>query len=239
VSSQGYIYVRNWERFQHYKTRRPPWIKMYVDLLGNDEWLSLRPSDVKLLCALWMLAGVHGNGRVRADEKWLKEQAKAPRSSLKSLSDAGFIEVRASKALAQRYHDASTLASATAPPETETETEVREEPIDVSRNRSRRAHATVAKDQQLNGQTQPLPALLCKILDPAILDALKPAQAALVTQAWETNDVEIRHSLAAVEAADNPTAYLISVCRRLLPSKEPSDAKPRQSVNWPKGVPSG
>lgn len=111
--SRGYVYITNWERYQHYKNRRPPWIKFYIDLLGNDGWLDLSPSNVKLLCVLWMLAAVHGNGRVVADERWLMGQAKVRKASLKSLSDAGFIDVRASKA-----------ASALAPQSERTEKEI-------------------------------------------------------------------------------------------------------------------
>jgi hypothetical protein len=94
----SYIYITGWDKYQHYKNRRPPWIKFYVDLLANDEWLNLSPSNVKLLCTLWMLAATHGDGRVTADERWLTAQAKTPKGSLKALSDAGFITIRASKA---------------------------------------------------------------------------------------------------------------------------------------------
>jgi len=95
----GYIYIKDWKRFQHYgDKRRPPWIKLYLTLLGDEEWLDLSPSDTKLLTVIWMLAASHGNGRVRADQGWLRAQAKTPKGNLLALIHAGFIEVHASKA---------------------------------------------------------------------------------------------------------------------------------------------
>src|SRR5690606_19747530 len=34
----GYLTVKNFERFQHYKDRNPPWIKLYNDLLDDYEF---------------------------------------------------------------------------------------------------------------------------------------------------------------------------------------------------------
>lgn len=31
--------VRKWERFQHYKDRDPPWVKLYRDLLTSESWV--------------------------------------------------------------------------------------------------------------------------------------------------------------------------------------------------------
>ena len=99
----SYIYITGWDKFQHYKNRRPPWIKMYVDLLANDDWVALTPADAKLLQGLWMLAAMYGNGRLKAgkgQERSLTVQLGARKGSLERLEQAGFIEVRASKALA-------------------------------------------------------------------------------------------------------------------------------------------
>lgn len=48
--------VRNWAQFQHFKDRRPPWIKLYRELLENKEWHRLEPISAKLLTGLWLLA---------------------------------------------------------------------------------------------------------------------------------------------------------------------------------------
>jgi hypothetical protein len=124
VTGRGYIYVVDWERFQHYKDRRPPWIKLYVDLLSNDEWLALEPADKVLLQTIWMLTALHGHGRVIAVLSQLQAAANLPLSNryqgLERLKDAGFIEVRASKG-------ASEPASTMQAPETETDAETETE----------------------------------------------------------------------------------------------------------------
>ena len=48
--------VKGWEKFQHYKDRKPSWIKLYRDLLDDLEWHKLSGDDAKLLINLWILA---------------------------------------------------------------------------------------------------------------------------------------------------------------------------------------
>lgn len=50
------IRVKNWERFQHYKNRRPPWIKLYRDLLDDPHWHALSGDASKLLSMCWLIA---------------------------------------------------------------------------------------------------------------------------------------------------------------------------------------
>lgn len=48
--------IKNWERFQHYRGRRPLWIKLYRDLLDDHEWHLLDPFSAKTLVSLWLIA---------------------------------------------------------------------------------------------------------------------------------------------------------------------------------------
>ena len=48
--------IKNWSKFQHFKDRRPPWVKLYRDLLDNMEWHELDPLSSKVLVTLWLLA---------------------------------------------------------------------------------------------------------------------------------------------------------------------------------------
>lgn len=48
--------VKNWERFQQYKDRRPPWIKLYRDLLDDRDWFSLDGESSKRLILIWLIA---------------------------------------------------------------------------------------------------------------------------------------------------------------------------------------
>ena len=48
--------IKNWPKFQHFTNRRPPWIKLYRDILDDDEWYQLPPNSAKILVSLWLLA---------------------------------------------------------------------------------------------------------------------------------------------------------------------------------------
>lgn len=48
--------VKNWCRFQHYKHRNPPWIKLYRDILNDPDWHNLPADTAKVLVMLWLLA---------------------------------------------------------------------------------------------------------------------------------------------------------------------------------------
>jgi hypothetical protein len=48
--------VKNWAKFQHFKDRRPPWIKLYRDILDDPEWHELDPMAAKVLTMLWLIA---------------------------------------------------------------------------------------------------------------------------------------------------------------------------------------
>ena len=48
--------IRNWSKFQHFKDRRPPWIKLYRDLLDDKDWSKLDGDSAKFLVMIWLLA---------------------------------------------------------------------------------------------------------------------------------------------------------------------------------------
>lgn len=112
---------KNWNQFQHYKDRCPPWIKLHRDLLNNRDFMSLSIAGKALAPMLWLLASESQDGsfdssieelvfRLRMPEKDIKD-------GLKSLIDKGFF-IDDSNVLADCLHDAT--------PETERETEKRE-----------------------------------------------------------------------------------------------------------------
>jgi len=118
------IRIRKWERFQHYKDRNPPWIRVYRDLVEEcEEWFELSDSAARLLVELWLLASRTLEGTIDRDANGLtwklrKQDASATLASLQELVRYGFIEIieeDASTTLAERLQDAI--------PETETETE--------------------------------------------------------------------------------------------------------------------
>ncbi len=53
--------IKNWAKFQHFKDRRPPWVKLYRDLLDDMQWHELDPLSSKVLVTLWLLASEDEN----------------------------------------------------------------------------------------------------------------------------------------------------------------------------------
>jgi ribosomal protein L12E/L44/L45/RPP1/RPP2 len=117
--------VRNFERFQHYKDRSPPWIKLYNELL-DDYSFALLPDASKLhLVAIWLLAS-RSNNRIPHDSGWIAKRISATEAvDLDLLLNRGFIELQdAGTAQAARKPDAD--------PERESETEGETEKEDSS-----------------------------------------------------------------------------------------------------------
>jgi hypothetical protein len=48
--------IKNWEKFQHFKDRTPPWIKLYRYLLDDPDWHELDAKAAKVLVMLWLVA---------------------------------------------------------------------------------------------------------------------------------------------------------------------------------------
>jgi hypothetical protein len=61
-----YLEVPNWDKYQHYKDRKPPWIKLHSQLLNNEEFAMLSGGAAKLLIYIWLLAS-EGKGYIEYD----------------------------------------------------------------------------------------------------------------------------------------------------------------------------
>ena len=48
--------IKNWNKFQHFKDRKPPWVKLYRDLLDDMDWHELDAQASKVLVMLWLIA---------------------------------------------------------------------------------------------------------------------------------------------------------------------------------------
>jgi hypothetical protein len=92
------IQIRNWSKFQHYKDRAPPWIKIYRDLIEEcEEWFALSDGAARLLVELWLLASKTRNGAISQDHHWIKWKLRKQSASkvlayLQELTEHGFIE---------------------------------------------------------------------------------------------------------------------------------------------------
>ena len=110
--------IKNWKKFQHFKDRRPPWIKLHREILEQRDIHLISDRSFRVLILLWLLASEdedkNGNlpslqdisFRLRIDEKKITQ----------SLQELGaWID----------YSDIKVISKGNqvVPPETETETE--------------------------------------------------------------------------------------------------------------------
>lgn len=88
-----FIRILNFEKFQHYRDRKPPWIKLYRDLLSDDRLFDLSEADRYQLIALFILASQHDN-LIPNKQEWLRKELAVKRPiPLQKLIDTGWIEV--------------------------------------------------------------------------------------------------------------------------------------------------
>jgi hypothetical protein len=132
------ITITNWDRFQHYRNRRPPWVKIHQSLLTNRQWFSLSPDASKLLVECWLIASEEEPGVIDKElgdlAFRLRREEASMMASLEELVAQGFIETD-STVLAPRQQSAS--------PETETEGET------DKRQRQRRSPAYTDEFEQV------------------------------------------------------------------------------------------
>jgi hypothetical protein len=118
------IKIKNWDEFQHYKDRNPPWIKLHRRLLNDRQFFSLDGECVKTLVLLWMLAAETQTGELPAIEDIafrLRIDSCVLALQISKLNH--WLIVDDSNLLADCTHDASDCVQ-DAPSETETETEI-------------------------------------------------------------------------------------------------------------------
>lgn len=116
-----YLKIKNWEEFQHYKDRNPPWIKLHRALLDNYEFCSLEDAQKAHLMLIWIHAS-QNDGMVPNDSRFLERKLSCSGLDLSVFIEAGFLTVEqdASNALAERKQDAPMSVRLE---ETEAETE--------------------------------------------------------------------------------------------------------------------
>lgn len=106
-----YYRVSNLEKYQHYRDRRPPWVKLYQSALEDVEFTCLQDASKAHAMLLLLVASRYDN-HVPGDPKWLQNALHATEPvDLDALISIGFIEPCrcdkcASGVLASRQQDA-------------------------------------------------------------------------------------------------------------------------------------
>src|SRR5690348_11297847 len=88
--------VKNWAKFQHYKDRCPPWIKLATDTYQNYEFIRLQDASKLLAVCIWTLAARSQDGSLPHDFEYIKSQcclgSIVKLDHLQELITQGFIE---------------------------------------------------------------------------------------------------------------------------------------------------
>jgi hypothetical protein len=91
------VKIKNWKQFQHYKKRRPPWIKLHRELLDDNDFQCLPVASRALAPCIWLLASEYQDGEVPYDLpklSWrLRQSVEEIFQGLQPLISQGFIEL--------------------------------------------------------------------------------------------------------------------------------------------------
>jgi hypothetical protein len=123
------IEIKNWGTFQHYKNRRPPWIKLHRTLLDDCDFLRLQPASRALAPLLWLLASEFEGGIIDMNPEdvafRLRLSNQEVEQGISGLESIGYISCKqdASKTLAPCKQEARLET------ERETEEEVETYPL--------------------------------------------------------------------------------------------------------------
>lgn len=85
-----FLTVKNWDTFQHYGKRNPPWIKLHRALLDDYAFCALSDVAKAHLMLIWMYASQH-NGKVPCDPAFLERKLSCTDLVLEVLIEAGFL----------------------------------------------------------------------------------------------------------------------------------------------------
>ena len=124
-------HVKGWHKFQHFKDRKPPWVKLYRDLLDDMDWHELDPVAAKALVSLWLIAS-ENNGQL-PDNKILAFRLRVTEKAMESIVSKldHWLEQVDINAISERYQDDPLETEGETEKETETETTLSGNP-DVS-----------------------------------------------------------------------------------------------------------
>ena len=123
--------VKNWDEFQHYKDRNPPWIKLHNHLLDDYEFEMLGDAAKGHLLCIWMLASRTKN-EMPFDDRWITKKIGASNKvNLEALVTAGFLVVE--HVASTSLHNETQLATVSVPSEEKSRGETEKSRVDSGR----------------------------------------------------------------------------------------------------------
>lgn len=153
----AHLRIKEWDSFQHYKDRNPPWIKLHNELLHSRTWVSLDDASKALAVAIMLLASRTEN-KIPADPGYIKRVAYLDTMpDLQKLVAVDFIEIIDidGNASAPQAHASKVIANRTTETETETyKPEKKEKPRKRAPAKTRLAETSLPDDWRDYCQTK-------------------------------------------------------------------------------------
>lgn len=117
--------IKGWNKFQHFKDRRPPWIKLYRDILEDPDWHELDGDTAKILVSLWLIASEDIDGHL-PDTRRLAFRLRLKETQLKQALTklSHWLERADINSISNRYQADAPETETETEGETETETEI-------------------------------------------------------------------------------------------------------------------
>jgi len=117
-----FLRIVGWEKYQHYKDRNPPWIKLHREILTSYTWTVLDEQSRLLAIVCMVLAADTGN-RIPLDRDFIQRRGQfSSRPDVRKLVEVGFAEVFEDSAV----NNGASKLIADARPETETEADTKQ-----------------------------------------------------------------------------------------------------------------
>lgn len=95
MASAKNVRIRNWDRFQHYSGRRPPWIKLHSELLDNAEFMDMSV-QTRWFAMTLLLVAARTNNVIPVNVAWLAGVARVTpniaRRCMTELQQTRFVE---------------------------------------------------------------------------------------------------------------------------------------------------
>lgn len=84
--------IIEWSRYQHYKDRDPPWIKLHRDLLTSQTWVMLTDAS-RVLAVACMLVAAGTDNKIPTNPEFMKRRAYLNKVDFAPLVEVGFVEL--------------------------------------------------------------------------------------------------------------------------------------------------
>lgn len=138
-----HVRIRNWEKFQHYKERSAPWIKLYRDMMDSELWV-MGSDASKLLATCTMLLAVRTDNKIPLEPAYIRRACHLEFDpDFSELLKYQFVEIIDENGM--RLQDASSVLATCTPEERERRGEKKEEAIASSAPRRKRREAAEQK----------------------------------------------------------------------------------------------